>query len=248
MIKLSASSMDTYKKCPKKYYYRYINKPDIPEVEWPHLEFGTVSHRALELFHDHIIKNVVEPEEWPKLMKVCVNIALKESKERNKYYLIANNLDEVRKILQGYLIRLKKFGLPPVFATELEFSFEINKLIVRGFIDRVDKYENGVYHVVDYKTSKSGDYLTDFQLALYALALKEKYDDVKEISGSYVLLKQNSDLKTFEFPEDAQQKTINKITEIGQNIDTETLWKKNPSPLCNWCDYNAICQNNWLGE
>lgn len=248
MKKLSASSMGTYEKCPKKYYYQYIEKPNISIPEWPHLEFGTVAHRVLELFHEHLIKNVVTPADWPQIMRDSAKEAVLESKKRGKFSLIKDQMNELKDIIQKYLDSLKELGLPNVLHNELDFNFTIDKFTVRGFIDRIDKLDDGVYHVVDYKTSKSPDYLTDFQLALYGLAIQEVFKDVKEIVGSYVLLKNNSKLKTWCFDEKDFERTREKVIQLGTDINTETMWEKRPTMLCNWCDFKSICQENWTDE
>jgi len=248
MIKLSSSSMSTYEKCPRKYFYQYIEKPKIELPEWSHLETGTVTHRALELFHEFLMKNTLPMEKWHEVMRDSFKTAIKESNERGKLELIKDNLADIKDSLQNYLAMIKKEGLPPVIHNELDFNFKIQDFTVRGFMDRIDKYDNGVYHVVDYKTNKNPDYLNSFQLALYALALYEIYDDIKEISGSYVLMKHNSKLKTWEFNDKILEDVRQKVIKIGTDINTETLWAKKPTILCGWCDFRSICQDSWTEE
>lgn len=248
MIKLSASSMGTYEKCPRKYYYQYIDKPDIDIPEWPHLEFGTTAHRVLELFHEYLIKNVLPPDDWPRLMRSSFKKAIAESEERGKFDLIKDELPYLRKIIQDYLDTIKRDGLPPVIHNELEFNFKINDYTVRGFMDRIDNPKPGVYKVIDYKTNKNPDYLDEFQLALYALALYEIYDDIKEISGAYILLKHESKTKEFDLSPKVLERTRERVIQIGTDINTETLWKKKPTFLCNWCDFKALCQDSWTKD
>jgi len=248
LLKLSASSMGSYDKCPRKYYYRYINKPDIVLPEWNHLEFGVAAHRALELFHEYLLENHVPKEKWNKLMSAAFKKSIDESKERNKFNNIKEDLDELKQVVQAYLNKVFIEGLPPVIHNELEFQFKIDEFTVRGFMDRIDKYDNGVYHVVDYKTSKNPNYLDDFQLALYALALKEKYEDVKSFRGSYVLLKHKSKYLDFDLSEKVLDKARNKVIKIGKDINTEEDWIKKPTKLCNWCDYKSICQDDWTDK
>lgn len=251
MIKLSASSMGTYEKCPRKYYYQYIDKPDIERPDWPHFEFGTTAHRVLELFHEYLMKNVLPPEKWPELMKACFKKSLEESEERGKLNMLTDDpalLPQLRKVIQDYLDVMKAEGLPPVIHNELEFTMMIEGYKVRGFMDRIDCHGNGVYEVVDYKTNKNPNYLTDFQLSLYALALHEVYDDIKEISGSYVLLKHGSKKKSWDITPKVLEDTRNKVIQAGNDINTEKLWVKKPTFLCNWCDFQQICQSSWTED
>jgi RecB family exonuclease len=241
MIKLSASSIGTYEKCPKKYYYQYIEKPPVPEQDWSHLEFGKCAHRALELFHKDLCQNVRGPEEYSQVMRESVKAALKEF----DMDILKPELPALKEVLQSYLDKINSFGLPQVIANELNFDFKIGEYTVRGFIDRIDKIAPGHYKVVDYKTNKNPKYLSSFQLLLYALAIKEVYPDAQKIDGAYVLLKHKCDTLEFQFSEKDYEETILKIKTVGLSIDTSEEWEKRPSILCNWCDYQSICQNSW---
>lgn len=99
MLKLSASSVGTYKKCPKQYHYRYIEKPDIAVQDWSHLELGKCAHRVLELFHLDLMETIRDPKEYASLMRVCVKKALTEFKME----ILKPDLPELKEILQGYL-------------------------------------------------------------------------------------------------------------------------------------------------
>lgn len=99
MIKLSASSVGTYKKCPKQYHYRYIEKPKVAEQDWSHLELGKCAHRILELFHKDLMETVRDPKEYASLMRVCAKEALKEF----KLEVLRPDLPELRTIIQEYL-------------------------------------------------------------------------------------------------------------------------------------------------
>jgi ATP-dependent helicase/DNAse subunit B len=244
IIKLSASSIDTFGKCPKKYHYKYIEKPDVPETDWSFLEFGNCAHAVLEYFHIHLMENIEKPDNYGDVMKKSFKKAIKE----HNLNILRDELPLLKEVLQDYLDVILKDGLPHVISTEMNFTFKIDKYQLRGFIDRVDKIGPGEYHVVDYKTSKDPKYLTNFQLLLYALAVKEKFNDAKIIHGSYVLLKHKSRLKSWTFTEKDYQDTIDTITDTGLSIDTNTLWEKKPTVLCNWCDYKSICQDTWTDD
>ena len=158
--------------------------------------------------------------------------------------IIKPDFDELKQILKDYLSMIAEEGLPPVIDVERNFEFKINGHLLRGFIDRTDLIEDGYYHVVDYKTNKNPKYLEPFQLKLYALAIKEMYPNVNKIRGSYCLLKHKSRMKTWEFSDADLEDAKNKIINVGSDILVGNKWEKKPTILCNWCDYQSICQNN----
>jgi CRISPR/Cas system-associated exonuclease Cas4 (RecB family) len=244
--------MDTYTKCPKKYHYRYIEKPEVEESKWSFTEFGSCAHRILELFHLEILKRPVEKEEYPLLMKRCFQDGIKE--------FDINILEEptwtpegdqpgiiyMREIIQDYLDNIKENGMPDVIGVEMPFSFNIDdNSIVRGYIDRVDKVGPGEYRVVDYKTSKNEKYLSEFQLLVYAEALNRKYGDVKVVYGSFLLLKHKCKTKDFTFKASDLDRCSKLLLKNASHIETDNTWVKKPTFLCNWCDYKSICQEAW---
>lgn len=252
MLKLSVSSMETYKNCPKNYHYRYIEKPDVEKIKWGHTEFGSCAHRILELFHERILKEDIDSSQYSILMKECFKAGVKEFDIRileQHVWMPSGDMPgmlALRKVIQDYLDNLRAKGLPDVIGIEMPFSFHIDKnTLVRGFIDRVDRISPGVYGVVDYKTSKNKKYLKDFQLLVYGEALRRMYPDVKTVHGSFVMLKHNSETKDYVFNIDDMDRCLSNIEKRAGFIDSDTTWVKKPSILCRYCDYRSICQDAW---
>jgi CRISPR/Cas system-associated exonuclease Cas4 (RecB family) len=244
--------MDTYEKCPKKYHYRYIEKPDVPQNKWGFTEFGSCAHMVLELFHKKIMENKVDKSQYSIIMKESFKTAVKEfdlnmledpvwTPDGDKSGLIY-----LREIMQVYLNNIKANGMPNVIGVEMPFNFKIDKeTLVRGFIDRVDKVGPGEYHVVDYKTSKNPKYLSSFQLLVYSEALRRRFKDVKVVHGSFVMLKHDCKSYDYTFTLDDLKDCERSIVKKAGFIDTDITWVKKPSILCRWCDYRAICQDAW---
>ena len=255
MLKLSVSSIETYDKCPKKYHYRYIEKPEVEEKKWGHTEFGSCAHKILENFHLEIMKGGISPEHYPALMKRSFIEGVKEfdidileeptwSPDGDKV-----GIKYLREIMQSYLDIVKTDGCPNVIGIEMPFNFELNETsIIRGYIDRVDKVEDGVYRVVDYKTSKDGKYLSGFQLLVYAEAIRRRFPDTKKVYGSYMLLKHNCKTIDFEYSIDDIEECRKKLIKKAGFIDNEAIWVKKPSALCRFCDYSQLCEGSWIEE
>jgi len=248
MLKLSVSSMDTYKKCPKQYHFRYIEKPDIEREKHAWTEFGTCAHLILEYFHNEADQDTPESE-WPSIMKKCFVKAVKEFPYSDINQLQSTpdgdsrmGLEYLKDIIQDYLNVLRKEGMPRVLGNEIEYSFEIQKdVIIRGYIDRVDIVNDTTLRVVDYKTSKSPKYLKDFQLLVYAVALKEKYPHIDTVHGDFVLLKHGCDRKSFTFKDFDIERCYDLIKDNVELIETDSTWAQKPSPLCKFCDYRSLC-------
>lgn len=241
--------MDTYKSCPKKYHYRYIEKPKVERIKWPWTEFGTCAHLILEYFHEEANQETPESE-WPRIMKECFVKAVKQFDYQDINAMQGvpkggekQGLVYLREIMQDYLNVLRKDGMPRVLGNEIEYSFEVREdVIVRGFIDRVDIVNDTTLRVVDYKTSKSPKYLKDFQLLVYAVALKEMYPHIDTVYGDFMLLKHNCETKSFTFKDFDIERCYDLIKDNLEMIETDESWTKKPSSLCRFCDYEKICQ------
>lgn len=151
ILKLSASSIKTYQQCPRKYYFNYLEKPEIPEKDWAHLTLGNFVHDVLEYFHNILIK--YPKRDQRKLMSHCCK--KKEQEEDYKTKMTPDIRKQVREMLLGYLDELELNGLPNVQSNERSFNIKLDKnLLIRGKIDRVDLGVDGhpeVYHIIDYK-------------------------------------------------------------------------------------------------
>jgi ATP-dependent helicase/DNAse subunit B len=245
--------MDTYVSCPKKYHYRYIEKPDVTAVKWSFTELGSCAHRVLEIFHERLNKEGFGKKDFSIVMKECFKAAVKEFDinilQEDTWMPQGEmpGINAMRIMIQDYLdlIRAQE-SMPNVIGVEVPYNFKLNEnTIIRGYIDRLDFVEEGVYRVVDYKTSKNPKYLKEFQLLVYAEAIRRKYKNVKKVYGSYMMLKHGCDTKDYVFNISDMDRCKALLDERSSSISLETKWTKKPSILCKWCDYRSICQDAW---
>lgn len=235
LIKLSASSMKTYEQCPKKYYYTYIEK--VPRKEWDHFDLGNLCHKTLEIFHRIYMNDGNKMGSLNKLMTHSFATAKKEFEK-----IPPNLKDEAKELLLNYLKIVSTKGMPLVKGVETPFNFKVNdEILIRGFIDRLDVSKDGIFRILDYKTTKNVKYLDTFQLLIYGLWLKNEYPDLEKFRASYVLLRHNSKTKDYEFNLEDLKKVEKEIISYAGKIKTENQWVPIPTALCNWCDFKEIC-------
>ncbi len=237
-IKLSVSKTGTFKQCQALYKYSYIQK--LPRKEFSFHITGRFAHRVLELFHQYYIDGSKEP--YTTVMSTAFNEAVQEYKTK----LTQSAKDEIFDICTKYLSRLEfhKNEVKSVLSVEKTFNLEINKdLVLTGMIDKIQLDEDGVYHVLDYKTSKSTKYLKDdlLQLLTYAYVIYNEHPEIKKVRVSYVMLRHNIEFITKEF--DLEEiLTIKNIYESYANeIHKETEFKPKPQFLCAYCTFVDIC-------
>lgn len=199
-LNLSASQIDRQAECRLSYFLRYgLRARERKEATVDPAEFGTYVHAVLEntarCIRDKGGFSAVSLEET---MDIAHRFSEEYAREHfsqldseRMSYLFRRNTQELDMVVRELWTELKdsKFqprdfevnfggegGLPPIAVPNHAMN-----AIVRGFVDRVDTWDNGYctyYRVVDYKTGKKDfDYCDVFngvglQLLLYLFALK----------------------------------------------------------------------------
>lgn len=246
LFNLSVSKAKTFKDCKAKYKYCYIEK--LPRKEWEFQVFGKFIHEILENFHQKLMDGSCDP--YNVLMGTCFKNSLAN------YKVTPEQKADAFQILCKYLVILAKekteARMPTCLAVEKEFYIEIDeKILLYGFIDKVQLDADGVLHVADYKTSSKADFLKKdwLQLLTYAYALYLEDPSLTKIRGSYVMLKlKKEDGSLDEIQSVTRDFSIDEILEVSKSfrdfadqIKSEKLFRPKTSPLCSYCDYLDVC-------
>ena len=144
-IFLSASSIDSYEKCPLKYRLSHVD--GVPQTaNKPELVFGNIIHKVLQRFHMPN-KSLTE--------RRILNILDKEWKKDEFEYSVREEKfkEQGIELLKEYIHFINE-NKPNVLKREKTFEFNIKHINIRGVIDRIDKTVDGI-EIVDYKTSKT---------------------------------------------------------------------------------------------
>jgi len=177
-LRVSFSALETFKTCPRKYYYNYIQK--LPRIDRPWFVFGNFNHLILEKFFKYIIYYKKRNREFniKYLMGRAFSSALRtyarQADSGVGLPLTSKQVDETKVILKKFYDKIKD-NLPNVLFVEKKFTIDLgNNITLIGYIDRVDKNPDGSLRIVDYKTSKK-HYPVDknIQLDLYSIGVKE---------------------------------------------------------------------------
>ncbi len=121
-----------------------------------------------------------------------------------------------------------------------------SRLLLRGFVDRVDVAPDGLVRVVDYKTGRSPGVGFEakalFQMKFYALVIWRTRGVVPAMLqlvylGNGEILRyvpDEHDLLATERKVEALWRAIRRAEETGD-------WRPSPSRLCAWCSHQALC-------
>lgn len=255
----SPSSIKTYKQCPRKYYYQYIEKLEtLPNI---HLVRGKVTHEVLEHFFESNFGEL-NKENIDFLFKDRVQNILVTSWKNAKTDFDALTLSNAQKVFyfeetmkmllswaEEFAKKVKRYGtdlqtafkeLTPI--RETQYSSE--RLAVRGIIDTIENYK-GEIRLMDYKTSSSFDIEEHkLQLAIYSLLYSEKHGKLPDKVGIYYLKSGERFIDPDETLLKLAEEEIKFIHEKTQSRD-KIDYSKNITPLCKWstgqCDFHGVC-------
>jgi putative RecB family exonuclease len=246
---LSPSRASDFKTCALRYRLRTIDR--LPEAPSPDAVRGTVVHKVLEDLFD-----LPAPERTPARAEEMVPAAwdLVVAAEPSVADLFPDGgsdrlpdwLDSCRSVLRRYFDLEDPRRLEPA---ERELYVEAlldSRLLLRGFIDRVDIAADGSIRVVDYKTGRSAapgfEAPALFQMRFYALVIWR----TRGVLPAMLRLIYLGDATTISYTpdEDDLRATERQLEALWRAIALahETgAWLPRPGPHCSWCSFQAHC-------
>jgi len=161
-MKLSASSLNLFLKCPYAYYLKEIEKVE-PQFTEDRVFTGKLVHKTLENYFTFRKDN---PDENPSLLDF-LDDAYKELRDNLSNSIQTLNFkDDAVEMLKQYEATART--LQPL-ETEKEFELEIDDIRITGYIDLITKDRK----VIDFKTTNSTNIKVSteykLQLSIYAL-------------------------------------------------------------------------------
>ncbi|HET7900503.1 MAG TPA: PD-(D/E)XK nuclease family protein [Candidatus Nanopelagicales bacterium] len=247
-MSLSPSRASDFMTCPLLYRFRVVDR--IPEKPSREAVRGTVVHQVLEdLFDLPADQRTVEtatsmlPTAWETVREQdeALVTELFDSPDEAQEWLAS-----AVPLLETYF-RLEDPAVLEPAERELRVETALdNGLVLRGYVDRLDRNAAGDTRVVDYKTGRAPgegyEQKALFQMRFYALVLWRATGTVPRLLQ--LLYLGNEQILRYEPDEDDLRATERKVSALWEAIQRahETGdWRPSPSRLCDWCDHKSRC-------
>jgi putative RecB family exonuclease len=245
---LSPSRAGDFMTCPLLYRFRTIDR--LPEPASRDAMRGTVVHKVLEDLFDlpapertpEQARDLLVPT-WDAMLEVEPTIAEMFGSEGPA---VGEWLASCRAVLDRYFDLEDPRRLEPAERELYVETLTESKLLLRGFVDRVDVAADGSIRVVDYKSGSSpGEWFEAkalFQMKFYALVIWRTRGVLPAMLQLIYL--GNGEMLRYVPDEQELLATERKVEAVWQAIVTarETGdWRPNRSKLCGWCAHQAIC-------
>ncbi|RKV46008.1 ATP-dependent deoxyribonuclease AddB [Helicobacter pylori] len=246
----SASSLNAFLTCKRRFYYHYMKRFKESPKDENNSTVGSLIHELLKEAYEKDKNPYALEERIIQLLETRENITPKER---------LDTLVALKKIQAFYLKEKERFNTK-IKILDLEKSFEtiIQGVIFKGRIDRIDKTADNEIILLDYKfkndlkldnmskTQRGGlrpieiaQISTDYQMAIYAFALKNLgYKD--PIKAFFYDLRKGELLEEDELILQAKMDHLefSLIPKLKQEIDFEkTLEVKD----CEYCSFKDMC-------
>ncbi len=245
----SHSRLETYENCPRLYKLQYIDKIEIEETESVEAFLGSRVHEALEKLYKDVrmtkiptLDEILEFYEkaWDENWHDGVNIVRKD-------YTPENYRELGRRCISEYYGKYYPFDESRTIAVEHVVFFPLDNdrnYWIRGVIDRLSVAKDGTYEIHDYKTSgrlpTQEQVDSDRQLALYHIAIKRMWPDVKQIELVWHYLVFGKEMRSRRSADDLA-KLKQEVMELIKKIENDTEFRPKESALCDWCAYPEYC-------
>ncbi len=255
---LSPSRAGDFRACPLMFRLRTIDR--LPEQPSPLAVRGTVVHKVLEdLFDLPAADRTPERAEemvqdaWAFVLDAEPELAtLFPSGPRDAEHdagpgaEIAAWLASCRESLRGYFALEDPRRLEPAEREVYVEALLDSRLLLRGFVDRIDIAADGALRVVDYKTGRSpgvgfeGKAL--FQMRFYALVIWRTRGVVPALLQLIYL----GDGQILSYQPDEQdlratERLVEALWRAIEEAQAAREWLPNPGASCRWCSYQEHC-------
>ncbi len=245
---ISPSRAGDFLTCPLLYRFRTIDR--LPEPPSADAVRGTVVHKVLENLFDlpaadrtpERARGLLMPA-WEELLDAAPGVAELFGNEGPD---VAAWLGSCRTAIEQYFALEDPQRLEPA---ERELYVETlldSRLLLRGFVDRIDVAPDGAIRVVDYKTGRSPAEAFEgkalFQMKFYALVLWRTRGVVPALLQLIYL--GNGEVLSYVPDEQDLLATQRKVEAIWAAIDLAREsgdWQPRRSRLCDWCAHQALC-------
>jgi len=250
MSHISFSALKTWNECPFKYKLAYEDRVKAFTGS-EYTIFGTALHEAAELKVQD--ESLDEIEIFTKKFISEIEL-LKSNKAEVNEKLLSEMMEQGKNLAPKIIPSLKeKFGNFKVLAAEEDLLEKIKELPeflteFKGFIDLILQTEDGIIHIIDWKScawgwdqKKKSDPMVTYQLTFYKHFYSQKHNiDPKNIETYFALLKRTAKkdhVEIFRVTSGTRktQNAFNLLKKALYNINKNNFPKNRMS--CNNCEF-----------
>ena len=247
----SHTALNTFRTCPQKFEFQYVEKVDIPKKVTADTYMGNAVHRVLARLYKLGADGIMYPKDgmisfyeqhWEKVDREYITLA-------DEYHTVDDYIRLGQEMLVKHYERYQPFNQGTLLGAELNVMFTLphSPFKIRAIIDRLWRRDDCVVEICDYKTGKRlvrpHDETFYFQMGLYQLAVQQHFPQFKEIELAQYLLRMDEVARYRMRPDELEKLTEELRVAVIETIQAERLdnFPTRESPHCNYCNYFELC-------
>lgn len=260
--KLSASRLQSYMDCPRKYYFSYVDKIDHRPEQRLSLgqdEMGTIEHDIIKKYFESLNAQISQPVDENKIKSICENeidsylshsqIDLSFKTRQVHYFEILNSAKNAIAFLNDFIFEEKAYDI------KFEVPLGENRLNLVGFIDCIVYLPDDYIAVFDFKRSSAAigskaDTMNfnKVQIWVYLVVLAEflqkkilawGYINIAEPDESLVFYEKVKNILTPELLSESTNFISAKILELKSEEAFSPIPRN--SKICQFCEVSLFC-------
>ena len=247
----SYSALRTFRGCPRKFKFQYVDKVDIPKKVTADTYLGNVVHRVLAKLYRLGSDGIVCPLDdimalyrgyWEEVEREYICLT-------NDYHTVDDYIRIGQRMLVKHYERYQPFNQGTLLGTELHLRLALPDTPFKftAIVDKLWKRDDGVIEICDYKTGQrlvspqDEDFF--FQMGLYQLAVQENYPQFETIELAQNLLRLDEVVRHRMRPDELDRLTEEIRSAVMETIQAERLddFPPKESRLCTYCNYFDFC-------
>ncbi len=254
--KRSVSQYKSYVRCGESYYWEKLRRRDLPERPAPWLALGVALHTVFCAWEqsDRTI-DVVElfEVEYDSLIE-----SFREVQPDLSMWIIPPNSKDVEKSIKAYRTRGVERDVPNYLercleaeweiyrfdngepALELEFEIELDNVIVRGAVDRVQWWPERGYATIEDLKSGNLEKWNFLQLGTYGYALKEQFN-IPIKFGRYWFTKTDQPSEWVDLSRYNKEYLSKLYNSLDEGVNNG-IFLPNPGDHCSLCGVRPYCR------
>jgi putative RecB family exonuclease len=242
---LSPSRAGDYTHCPQLFKFKAIDR--LPEPTTVYQARGTTAHLALQRLFD-----LPRGERTPEILYDLFRDAWSELRAEDEFEGLFESTDAERawgieslELLANYFTIEDPATFDPI-DRELDMLEDLDGIVIRGILDRMEESPDGRLVITDYKTGKAPPerYALPafFALKIYALLIRRRTgrtpDAVKLIylNGPTVY-----EIPVVDAQLDAMDRQLRALWTAIETAMDEDRFPPRVGKLCDWCSFQDIC-------
>lgn len=242
---LSPSRAGDFKTCPQLFKFRAIDK--IAEPPSVYQARGTTAHLALQRLFDDAVA-----ERTPERLYDLFREAWTEVRGEDEFDGLFDDVEAERawgveslELLSNYFSIEDPTTFEPA-DRELDMLEDLDGIVIRGILDRIDRDPEGRLIITDYKTGKAPPeryaLAAFFALKIYALLIRNRWGETpKEVRLLYLNGPTLYRLPIDDRQLDAMDGQLRALWAAIERAMETNRFPARRGRLCDWCSYQEIC-------